>query len=256
MTRPTILAYHAVGECPRSEDRHNLFVTTEAFEQQMSFLRRRRNVVGLDDVVDHRVSRGHPAVVITFDDAYRSVLRNAGPILSRYGFPATVFVPTAWRGQVNGWVQPSSCDLEIMDDAELKQSEAIGISLESHGHMHLDMSDHSPEEVEEDIITSLDILENLTGRRPRFLAYPYGRVARWTADVAASTGISAAFTIEEAHRGRFAYGRVQVTPLDTAATFTLKTTGRYLRLRHSRVVKSTYGAVKPLVRTALHRRRI
>jgi len=249
-----ILAYHAVGDCPSAEDRHNLFVATESFERQMSFLARRRSVVGLDEIVDRGMDRGRPSIAITFDDAYRNVLRNAGPILDHHGFPAAVFVPTLWRGRVNGWIEPSSCDLEIMDDVELKRAKERGISLESHGHAHIDMGAASSQEVREDITASLDLLENLTGRRPRYLAYPYGRITTKNANVAASTGIRAAFTIDKVHRGRFEYERVQVTPLDGPITFALKTSGHYLRMRNSPVVDRGYGLVKPLLRTAIRRR--
>ena len=39
---------------------------------------------------------GGKTVVVTFDDAYLSVLELARPILDRLGLPATVFVPTDW----------------------------------------------------------------------------------------------------------------------------------------------------------------
>jgi peptidoglycan/xylan/chitin deacetylase (PgdA/CDA1 family) len=255
VTRATVLAYHAIGSCPPSEDRHNLFVGEEAFARQMSFLARRRRVVPLADVVDGRIGGTKPVVAITFDDGYRNVLRTAGPILARHGFPATVFVPTDWRGRVNGWIEPTSCDLEIMDDPELRESESSGLAIESHGHAHIDMSDSTPEGVERDIKASLDNLEILLGRRPRFLAYPYGRIASWTPRVAERTGLAAAFTIDERHGGRFAYERVQVTPLDNAQTFALKTTGVYLKIRKSRAMTAAYGAAKPLVRRVLQRRR-
>ena len=255
VTRATVLAYHAIGECPRSEDRHNLFVSTENFERQMAFLARRRQVVPLADIVDGRIPAGKPVVAITFDDGYRNVLRNAGPILARHRFPSTIFVPTKWRGLVNGWNEPTSCDLEIMDDDELRQSEEAGILLESHGHGHIDMSEGSRDQVANDIKTSLDELEVVTGRRPRFLAYPFGRTASWTLEVAASTGLSAAFTIDELHAGPFAYERTQITPLDGTVTFALKTAGNFLKVRQSKAVAGTYRTVKPLVRKVLQRKR-
>lgn len=255
LTGVTVLAYHAVGECPRSKDRHNLFVSAEAFERQMAFLARRRRVITLADVVDGRIPRGRPAVAITFDDGYHNVLSEAGPTLERYGFPSVVFVPTEWRGKVNGWVEPTTCDLRIMTDDELRAAEAGGITLESHGHAHIDMASASPEVVRDDIKKSLDHLEVLIGRRPRFLAYPYGHTGASTPEVAASTGLSAAFTIDEPHGGTFAWERVQVTPLDNSVTFALKTSGRYLKARRSRAVAGAYGAIKPLVRRVLQRGR-
>jgi peptidoglycan/xylan/chitin deacetylase (PgdA/CDA1 family) len=194
-------------------------------------------------------------VAITFDDAYRNVLNVAGPILRRFAFPSTVFVPTDWRGRVNGWIEPTPCDLEIMNNPELREAGSQGLVLESHGHAHIDMSSATPEEVERDIKISVEEIEAVCGRRPRFLAYPYGRRAEWTPAVVAGSGLAAAFTIDEAHQGRFEFGRVQVTPLDSTRTFALKTSGRYLSLRHSRIARFVYGGVKPVVRRALQRGR-
>ena len=67
----------------------------------MSFLRRHRHVVSLADMLEGRLPRGRPAVAITFDDGYRSVLTNAAPILSRLGLVATMFVPTKWIAHTN-----------------------------------------------------------------------------------------------------------------------------------------------------------
>lgn len=251
----TVLAYHAVGECARAEDRHNLFVTLDAFERQMEFLARRRHVITLDDLVEGRVPTGRPSVVITFDDGYHNVLSNAGPVLARHGFPSSIFVPTDWRGKDNGWIEPSGCDLRIMTDEQLRAAEDAGITLESHGHAHIDMSAASPEEVRDDIKRSLDELEVLIGRRPRFLAYPYGRTDSWTPEVAEAAGLRAAFTIDETDRGPYLWARVQITPLDGSVTFALKTSGHWLRVRNSAVVNKTYSAVKPVVRRVLQRGR-
>src|ERR1700694_1272040 len=39
------------------------------------------------------------SVVITFDDGFRNFYTNAFPILNRYGFTATMFLPTAHIGE-------------------------------------------------------------------------------------------------------------------------------------------------------------
>src|SRR5262245_51756766 len=68
----------------------------------------------LDRQVGHLVGRGYrprtlaeapaaPAgertLVVTFDDAFRSVLERGLPVLERHGVPATLFVPTQFAAE-------------------------------------------------------------------------------------------------------------------------------------------------------------
>jgi peptidoglycan/xylan/chitin deacetylase (PgdA/CDA1 family) len=253
--RVTVLAYHALGVCPRDKDEHNLFVTVDEFTRQMEFLARKRRVVDLDAAISGRVGSGAPAVAITFDDGYRNVLEKAAPILERHAFPATVFVPTAFVGSRNTWIEPTECDVEIMDPDELKAGEAAGLRMESHGHAHIDYGRASRAETDADLATSLDALESIVGRRPHYFAYPFGAHSPAAHEVVRAAGLRAAFTIDEPHGGDLAYERVQVTPLDGASLFALKSSGRYMRLRHGRVARTAYGAVKPVVRKVLGRGR-
>ena len=246
--RATVIAYHAVGPCAASDDRHNLFVSVDEFGAQMDYLARRREVVTLDDVAASRFPKGKPAVAITFDDGYKSVLRTAGPILERHGFPATVFVPTEWIGQRNGWIQPTPCDVEIMDEGELRAAESLGILIESHGHAHIDYSAVSFDEARRDVHESVRCIEEIVGRRPTLFAYPYGHESAHGRQAVADAGMKAAFTIDARHAGSLAWGRVQITPLDGLRLFAIKTSGRYLQLRTAPPVAYAYSAVRPLIR--------
>jgi peptidoglycan/xylan/chitin deacetylase (PgdA/CDA1 family) len=251
---PTILAYHAVGSCPPDRDAHNLFVSPAAFAAQMEFLSQHRNVVDLDRVVAGEMSDGR-SVALTFDDGYVSVLEEAAPVLRRYGFGATVFVPTKWIGERNTWDEPSSCDLRIMDNDQLRESERLGILVESHGHAHIDMGRADETAIREDIDASIEALREAVGRSPRYLAYPFGRQSPAARAAAESAGLEAAFTIDARHEGDYAYERVQITPLDGPRLFALKTSGRYMALRRSRIVSAGYSIVRPAVRWVLGRSR-
>jgi len=244
--RATVLAYHAIGRCARTEDRYNLFVSRDAFADQMRFLARRRRVVTLDDAIERRVPAGPPAVAITFDDAYRNVLENAVPILREHGFPATIFVPTGWTGQPPGWLQ-ASCDLVVMDGDELRRARELGTSLQSHGDGHEHMPSLSDDAARIDVATSTERLERLTGERPRYFAYPFGDLSPRLSDMVRDAGYSAAFAIDRPGTDPFAYERTQITPLDGRAMFRMKTTGRYLAIRQAPATRAAYGMVKPLV---------
>jgi peptidoglycan/xylan/chitin deacetylase (PgdA/CDA1 family) len=251
--RVTVIAYHAVGDCARAHDDHNLFVSAASFSTQMAFLARRRQVVSLDDAVAGHVAAGRPAVAITFDDGYRSVLRVAGPVLQERGFPAALFVPTAWIGKRNEWIAPTPCDVDLMTAAELRELESMGVRVQSHGHAHMDFAAATEAEAGRDLKEAADRLEAIVGRRPQYFAYPYGTHSPTARRAVENSGASAAFTIDSRHAGRFAYARVQITPTDGPALFAIKTSGRYLDVRNARPVAGAYSIVRPLVRRLLDR---
>ena len=194
-------------------------------------------------------------MAVTFDDGYKSVLAEAAPVLRKLGMPATVFVPTKWIGMHNTWDDAGPCELSIMDRQDLIALEEGGIAVESHGHAHIDLSTASAEAIKDDLLTATARLEDILGRAPRYLAYPYGRSSATARAVAESCGLRAAFGIDAPHGGRFAFERVQITPLDGPRLFALKTSGRYMAWRHSKLVSSGYALVRPVARRVLGRAR-
>ena len=90
-----ILLYHRVTDLPT--DPQMLAVTPEHFEEHISILRNRYNVISLSDFNDalkqQKIERN--TVVITFDDGYYDNHKYAKPILESHQIPATFFVATA-----------------------------------------------------------------------------------------------------------------------------------------------------------------
>src|SRR5918996_3488079 len=99
--REVVLVYHGIGAVARDAPLWNGFVRPERFAAQMTRLAGEGRVVGLDAIVEGAAGRGR--VAITFDDAYRSALEHAVPVLRELGLPATFFVPTRWIGERNTW---------------------------------------------------------------------------------------------------------------------------------------------------------
>ena len=90
-----VLCYHAVSpDWPA-----DLAITPELLAEHVRLLVRRgyRGTTFTRAATDPD-PQGKVAA-LTFDDAYRSVLERAHPILEAHGFPATVFVPTNWTGR-------------------------------------------------------------------------------------------------------------------------------------------------------------
>ena len=93
MVRSIVLCYHAISPSWEAD----LSVTPERLERQVGLLLKRGyRAARFTDVVHSPA--GEKVVAITFDDAFRSVIQLALPILQRFGAPGTVFVPTDYIG--------------------------------------------------------------------------------------------------------------------------------------------------------------
>jgi peptidoglycan/xylan/chitin deacetylase (PgdA/CDA1 family) len=219
----------------------------DAFEWQMAFLARKRQVVPLEWVVVGRLPRGRPAVAITFDDGYRSFLTTAAPILRRYEFPATVFVPTAWIGDRMRWEPqpPSAIDLEIMTAEEIAACQQLGYEIGSHGHAHAHMAGLEPVQAHSDVSDSIERLTAILGQKPRYLAYPWGEHSPAVRQAAERVGFEAAFSINQLDRGVYARERVAIRRSDPRLVFEAKTSGRYLRARMSFLPRLTLRLLLP-----------
>jgi peptidoglycan/xylan/chitin deacetylase (PgdA/CDA1 family) len=248
--RDTVVVYHAIGCIGRDAREWNGYIRPDRFAAQMAYLAERRTVVDLGALFEEDDRSGPPRVAITFDDAYRSVLEHAVPVLRAFGFPATFFVPTKWIGARNVWDPPGHLERELMTAQELADLAREGFAVESHGHAHFDYARADPRSVQNDLRASVDSLSELLGRPPRYLAYPYGRTTPAAAAEAARLGLRGAFALDcpQTVRGRFAIGRIPIVPADTGPVFALKTTGYYIGWRRSVPVRAGYRAVRPLVR--------
>src|SRR3954451_1916783 len=94
MSDVLVLCYHALSDdWPAA-----LSTTPERFEAQLRLLiERGYRPATFEQAVGEPLAERTFAV--TFDDAYRSVLALAHPIMERLGVPGTVFVPTDWAGR-------------------------------------------------------------------------------------------------------------------------------------------------------------
>jgi peptidoglycan/xylan/chitin deacetylase (PgdA/CDA1 family) len=96
-----VVLYHHVGD--ENDLTRCLGCTTseETFESHVDWFSRNYDVVSLSDVLSDRPLPPR-ALLITFDDAYRSVLRNAGRILGERDLPSVLFMVTdpVFRGRM------------------------------------------------------------------------------------------------------------------------------------------------------------
>jgi peptidoglycan/xylan/chitin deacetylase (PgdA/CDA1 family) len=239
MTDLLVLGYHAVSESWRSV----LSVTPANLERQLISLVRQ----------GYRGARFHEAVtspaagktvVVTFDDAYRSVRELALPILERLGLPGTVFVPTLFaRGdQLASWPGvdvyldgPDQHELAVMSWQELAGLASMGWEVGSHTRSHPRLTQLESEDLIEELRGAREDCERHLGRACHALAYPYGETDTRVVAAAAEAGYIAAAGLPRAHRlhrpSALNWPRIGVFHGDGQGRFRVKVspTGRRLR---------------------------
>jgi peptidoglycan/xylan/chitin deacetylase (PgdA/CDA1 family) len=92
-----VVSFHGLVERVEHPEIQVNHVDVESFRRVVELVRTRYDVVTLDDVAAavHCESSLPPrAAALTFDDAYRSVLELADPLLTELGVPYAVFVPS------------------------------------------------------------------------------------------------------------------------------------------------------------------
>ena len=247
-SRATVLLYHAVADCLPGEDPDHLAVSPRAFERQIASLADRRTMVDLGVATSDGATKQHAA--ITFDDGFANVLHNAVPVLARHGIRATAFVSSGHLG--DGRPAGSSPGaLGRLTTAELREL-ASYVDIGSHGHDHIDLSRAPRDVIEADLTRSREVLGEILGEPPRFLAWPFGRSSEVSRDIAESLGFAAAFATERYVVGSFARERVAVYPHDGAVMFRFKSSGLYGPIRRSKLA----GRVEPVLgRLSTTRRR-
>jgi peptidoglycan/xylan/chitin deacetylase (PgdA/CDA1 family) len=109
------------------------------------------------------------SVVITFDDGFRNFYRNAFPILNRYGFTATMYLPTAYIGQSRLSFKGKEC----LTWSEVRELRKHGISFGSHTVTHPQLHDCDADARKKEVADSKQTIEQELGSAVQSFAYPY-----------------------------------------------------------------------------------
>lgn len=234
---PRVLLYHGFGHRPPAEDPFNLFVSPEAFEEQLRILLRRLRPLDLEGYL-HGLDRGWwPArsFLLTIDDAYASAIDVAAPMLAERGVPSVVFVPPALIGESSRWMAEMPAE-PLADAPALRRASALGMALGVHGLDHSVLSGMPPESLTEHVEVARRRLARLARVRPESLdafAYPDGAFDSAVVNAVRDAGYRVAFSVHRGGAGRFSIRRRPVTGRDTAETFRVKLMPGYQALRRA-----------------------
>jgi peptidoglycan/xylan/chitin deacetylase (PgdA/CDA1 family)/methionyl-tRNA formyltransferase len=152
-----------------------------SFHRQIEYLHRYFDILPLDVAVEtlRGGTRQRPAVVLTFDDGYASVLNELVPYLKARELPATFFVCAAAadgsyalrHDQERGFGR-----VPLMDAMGWKQVADSGFEIGCHGYDHEDMATLDSAQLHHAMIDSADIIAARIGRPVRYLSFPFGNL--------------------------------------------------------------------------------
>lgn len=165
----TLLIYHRVGGGTTNE----LDVTPDAFARHVDALGG-HDVLSLDAALD-RLDAGDatPSVVLTFDDGFADVYRNAWPLLRQRRLPFTIYLATAYMGAPMQW-----------EGATAKGEPGRGLSWDQI-HEMVDsglctLGNHTHRHVRPEVLTVEELdactaeVFRYTGLKPQHFTYPWG----------------------------------------------------------------------------------
>ena len=231
-------------------DHWELSVSPQNFEAHLQVLKKYK-VMDLATVVKEIPHKG---IAISFDDGYIDNYTVAKPLLEKYHLPATFFITNGNLGKqtefwwdelehiftndqekhLQVWAQLLPLSYEQQQQAltgmrthkprpeymcmsieQLKEmSQHPLFTIGAHTVNHIALAHQHPDVQREEIMNSALWLNQVIGKMPRLLAYPYGNYNEASINIARQQGFDAAFTTDAQpitkNSGRHQLGRFQV----------------------------------------------
>ncbi|EEF62367.1 polysaccharide deacetylase family protein [Pedosphaera parvula] len=237
--RLPILMYHSISTDVESgtSDYYKTCTSPKVFAEQMAVLSSEGYQAvslaeGLKRTRDGKRADGKN-VVITFDDGFRDFHTEAFPVLKKYGFGATMFLPTAYIGNEVRRFK----DRECMTWNEVREMRKAGIEFGSHTVNHPILYQLDFKKIRAEIEQSKSVIEAELGEPIGSFAYPYafpsadrGFVGEFVG-LLKEAGYAQSVTTRIGRVGRrddpFTLKRLPVNSADDTSLFVAKMDGAY-----------------------------
>jgi biofilm PGA synthesis lipoprotein PgaB len=187
--------------------------------------------VSLQEIVNAREGRAslpEKAVLLTFDDGYKSVYTKVFPLLKQFDFPAVIAIVGDWietppdmpvkygervmpRSEFVTWDEiREMIDSGLVEAASHSHNMHYGVRANPQGSMipaaisryywpqrgGYETDSEYAERVKADLKRSADLIERQAGVRPRAMVWPYGAYSLFTAKWAAEAGMPITMNLE------------------------------------------------------------
>lgn len=226
----TVLSYHEIAA--KGETLNSTYtVTPENFEEQIRFLiDNGYHFVSVDDILEYRKNKKpllDKAVLLTFDDGYQSVYKNAFSIIKKYKIPTVVAVVGSWlkskeRVDFDGHMIDRR---KFLSKEEMKEMISSGlVEIASHTYaLHKGIlgnpqgnklpavkarewledkemyeSERSYEKrIHDDLLQSVTFLKGYIEQKPRVIVWPYGYYNKKAIKIAQELGMFIGLTLDD-----------------------------------------------------------
>ncbi|HXR30579.1 MAG TPA: polysaccharide deacetylase family protein [Solirubrobacterales bacterium] len=147
-----------------------------------------------------------PVVVVTFDDAFQSVLEHGFPVLEPLGVPATLFVPTDFVAEgapmtwstLGQWLGTEhEAELRCMSWDGVRSLAAAGWEIGSHTCSHPKLTEIDRDRAQAELGRSKHACEDALQTPCTALAYPFGLHDPDVVRLAGGAGYECAVTLGE-----------------------------------------------------------
>ncbi len=166
-------------------------------------------------------------LAISFDDALKSVLSEADPILREHDIPYTVFAVSEWSDQKHDWQKE-----KVLSWDELGGMIERGVEVGGHSATHRNFGCIDEVRARTEFETSRETMKARLGFAPEIMAIPFGQSSNWSevADRAArEAGFTTIYAQAEDTRPPGTVARTFVTRFDDDRIFKALLRGAYDR---------------------------
>ena len=222
-TRITVIYYHGITTIQKNR-----------FIRQMNILKRLSTPVSFKDINNKNLIQIKNPVIVTFDDAFISILENALPEMKKHDIPAIIFAPAGCLGNKPPWIKdPDNPDINdrVMNTEELNKIDSGLFTIGSHCLMHNNLLLLNKNDGKAEIFKSKEILENALKFNIESISFPHGKYNTSHVKQSGEAGYKWIFSIfpEEwlLSKKNDAIGRFKVEPEDWYTEFRFKILGAY-----------------------------
>ena len=230
-----ILMYHSISYSAAPKLKQ-FTVPPPLFSDQMSYLYQQAYTpITVTQFVTMRSKRNaalpERPVVITFDDGFADFYLEALPVLQRYSFPATLYVPTAFINGTSRWLErEGEVGRPMLTWQQLREINARGIECGAHSHKHLQLDILPYNVARDEIVQSKRLLEDNLGLEVFSFAYPHGyhtaRVQQLVREAGYTSACAVKYAMSSETDDPFSLARLLVSPDSNIEEFKSQLTGR------------------------------